>query len=84
MSKIEQRIINEANYILENKTTIRKTAKYFNMSKTTIHNDLYKKLKNIDINLFDKIQKLMKHNKEMAHINGGIATKLKFERTKNK
>jgi hypothetical protein len=26
----------------------------------------------------------MKHNKEMAHINGGIATKLKFERTKNK
>ena len=45
---IKSRVINEANYIINTKNTIRQTAKYFNKSKSTIHDDLHNKLKKKD------------------------------------
>ena len=37
---IEERTIEVANYIIENKSTVRAAAKYFNISKSTIHKDV--------------------------------------------
>lgn len=34
---IEERVITLANYIVEHKATVRKTAKDFNISKSTVH-----------------------------------------------
>jgi len=34
---IEERTIEVANYIIENKSTVRAAAKHFNISKSTIH-----------------------------------------------
>ena len=48
MNDISNRPIILANYILENKTTIRATAKEFNIPKSTVHHDLSVKLKYLD------------------------------------
>ena len=34
---IEERVVNIANYIIENKSTVRAAAKVFNVSKSTVH-----------------------------------------------
>ena len=36
---IEERAIDIANYIIENNTTVRQTAKQFGISKSTVHKD---------------------------------------------
>ncbi len=38
----EERAILLANYIIENKTTVRSTAKKFNISKSTVHTEVTK------------------------------------------
>ena len=46
-SRINRRVINEALYILDTKSTIRETAKIYNVSKSTVHKDLNERLYNI-------------------------------------
>lgn len=62
-------------YIVENNTTIRKTALAFDMSKSTVHNDLQKKLPKVNRVLYADVQKVLKHNFCVRHIRGGMATK---------
>lgn len=64
-----------ANYILDNKCTVRECAKYFGVSKSTIHSDLCYKLKEIDGDLFNKVHSLMEFNFSVKHIRGGDSTK---------
>ena len=66
-------------YIIENNSTIRKTAKYFDVSKSTVHNDLSKKLRIENYELYLKVNKILKNNFETKHIRGGIATKSKYQ-----
>ena len=37
---IEERVLEIANYIIENKATVRQTAKEFGVSKSTVHTDV--------------------------------------------
>ena len=39
-SDIERRAVELAEYILENKTTVRAAAKHFGVSKSTVHTDV--------------------------------------------
>lgn len=39
---VEERAVELGNYILENKTTVRKAAKKFGVSKSTVHKDVTK------------------------------------------
>lgn len=73
-----QRIIEEGVYICKNRATIRQTAKHFALSKSCIHKDVTQKLKQIDINLYKKVQKVLKVNLNQRHIRGGIATRNKY------
>ena len=41
---IEERVLDVAKYIIESKATIRKTAKVFGVSKSTIHKDMTERL----------------------------------------
>ena len=77
------RAINFATYILDNNATIRQTAKAFNYSKSTVHNDIHKKLKKIDYLMFEKIQKILDKNFSEKHIRGGQSTKQKYLKLKN-
>ena len=68
-SKIYKRIRLETEYILKENLTVREIAKKINVSKSTVHKDLHERLFDIDKNLL-----------EIRHINGGNATKMKYEK----
>ena len=51
MLKIRTRVIEEANYIIKTKETVREIANKFKVSKSTVHKDLSERLKKIDKNL---------------------------------
>ena len=67
-----------AKYIIENNSTIRKTAIYFNISKSTVHNDISKKLLYENKSLYDEVKKILVKNFNEKHIRGGLSTKLKY------
>ncbi len=72
------RIIDVANHINDTHDTIRKTAKLYGYSKSTIHHDVSIKLKNIDYALYQKTKKVLEENFTEKHIRGGKATKRKY------
>lgn len=76
---IKERTLSVANHILKTNDTIRKTAKIFNLSKSTVHNDLSKRLKKVDLKMYDKVQKILDLNFSEKHIRGGLSTKKKYE-----
>lgn len=78
-SDLDNRAIKLAHYILENQTTIRATAKEYNLPKSTVHHDLSYKLKYIDYALYLKVRKLLEENFKIKHIHGGESTKHKYE-----
>lgn len=65
-------------YIIENKATIRECANYFRISKSTVHNDISKKLKDINRFLYYHVYKILDNNLKERHIRGGLATQYKF------
>ncbi len=79
---IEERAVEFANYIIENKTTIRDTAKKFNISKSTVHKDIVERLPRISTSLAKAVRVILEANKSERHIRGGLATKEKYIRQK--
>ena len=75
---IEIRVIDEALYIIENKATVRQTAKEFKIGKSTVHKDVTVRLKELDSNLFLLVRDVSNYNLKARHIRGGNATKLKY------
>lgn len=72
------RVITVANHIYDTHDTIRKTAKIYGYSKSTIHNDVSIKLKAIDYDLYKRTKKVLDENFAEKHIRGGEATKKKY------
>ena len=81
-NSISNRVILEADYIIETKETIRETAKIFNLSKSTIHKDIRERLKQIDINRYHIIEEIFKKHLAIRHILGGQSTKIKYQKLK--
>ncbi len=73
--KKEERILEEAKYIVKEKSTVRAAAKVFGLSKSTIYSDMTNELKKTNKDLFDQVQEVLKENKAQRHIRGGAATK---------
>lgn len=69
-------------YIVENKVTIRQTAYMFNIGKSTVHIDVSKKLKTINMELYKQVKQVLDFNFKERNIRGGMATKLKYESLK--
>jgi Stage III sporulation protein D. len=76
---IEERTIQEARFVLENNTTIRESAKHFGISKSTLHSDLSKRLKQIDVRLYNEVHAHLQSNFSVRHIRGGEATRQKYK-----
>lgn len=76
---IEERVLEVANYIISSKATIRKTAKVFGVSKSTIHKDMTERLPKINPQIADEAKHILDYNKAERHIRGGKATKLKYK-----
>lgn len=76
---IEARAKEVAQYIVENKSTIRETAKKFGCSKSTIQVDLSERLHIINPILYKKVRNVLEKNKSERSLRGGMATKNKFK-----
>ena len=77
---IEECVCELALYIVENKATVRAAAKKFGISKSTVHKDLSERLKKINGNLYEEVNKVLQQNKAERHIRGGMATKQKYKK----
>ena len=77
---VEEGAIELGEYIVEHEATVRKTAKKFGISKSTVHKDVAQRLKYVDPQLYQKVKAILDENKAQRHIRGGIATKLKYQK----
>lgn len=77
---VEQRAVELAEYIIENKTTVRAAAKKFGVSKSTVFVDVSERLKKFNPSLYNDVRKILDVNKAERHIRGGMATKQKFSK----
>ena len=75
---IEERAIEIANYIIEEKATVRQTAKKFGVSKSTVHKDVTELLLQINPSLAARARVVLDVNKSERHIRGGLATREKY------
>jgi putative DeoR family transcriptional regulator (stage III sporulation protein D) len=76
---IEERVLDVAKYIIESKSTIRKTAKVFGVSKSTIHKDMTERLLKINPEIAEETHLILELNKAERHIRGGDATRMKYK-----
>ena len=75
---IYDRVINESKYIIDTGSTVREVADVFGVSKSTVHNDMRKRLINIDINLYEKVSSILEYHTDIKHFRGGESTKRKY------
>ena len=80
---IEERVVGVAKYIIDSKSTIRKTAMAFGVSKSTIHKDMTERLPKINPIIAKEAKHILGLNKAERHIRGGKATKMKYSSGEN-
>ncbi len=78
-TNIEERACELAEYIIENRATVRAAAKQYGISKSTVHKDLTERLSHINRSLYRQVKEILEINKAERHIRGGMATKRKYK-----
>lgn len=79
---ITEETIELAKYIIKNNSTIRETARVFQISKSTVHYRM-QTLRMINRELYAKVHKVFDKNWAERHIRGGQATSLYWKNKKN-
>ena len=80
---IEERTVNIAHYIIDRKATVRGAAKYFGVSKSTVHKDVAERLLKIQPALARQVREVLDVNKAERHLRGGEATKQKYDKRRS-
>jgi len=75
---IESRVLEIAEYTLKTKSDVRRSAKKFGISKSTVHKDLSKRLSEIDLNLYLQVEAVLIENKHQGQLLGGESTRKKY------
>jgi putative DeoR family transcriptional regulator (stage III sporulation protein D) len=75
---IEERAIEIAKYIINEKATVRQTARVFGVSKSTVHKDVTERLPKINPRVANQVKIILDKNKAERHIRGGKATRMKY------
>ena len=78
---LEERACELAVYIIETGATVRSAAKYFGISKSTVHKDLTERLKRCNHGLYLQVKQILEVNKAERHIRGGNATRNKYKKS---
>ena len=65
---VEERAVELAEYIVENKTTVRAAAKQFGVSKSTVHMDVARRLRTLNPGLYSEVREILDINKAQRHI----------------
>ncbi len=76
--ELEERIMAEANYILEHRATVRDAAKVLHAGKSTVHKDVTARLESMHPGLAKEVRAILEINKAERHIRGGKATHDKY------
>ncbi len=80
----QERCVSLAQYMIDNKATVRNAGKVFGISKSTVHQDITARLEKIDKNLYRQVREVLEQNKQERHIRGGMATKRKYSELSGK
>lgn len=83
IGNVEKRCIILGHYIVENNATVRQAASEYGISKSTVHNDVTKRLSVINPLLCSEVKEVLERNKAERHIRGGLATKNKYIKLKS-
>lgn len=75
----EKRCLDIAKYFIENRATVRQTAKFFGLSRYIVYQDLTQSLRNLDVDMYKEVRKILDKNKEERSMRGGMATKRKWQ-----
>ena len=75
---MEERAERLAQYIIENRTTVRAAALKFGIFKSTVHKDISERLLQFNRVLYQQVKEVLEVNKAQRHIRGGIATRKKY------
>lgn len=78
MNWYEERICEEAEYIVKHKATVREAAKALCIGKSTVHKDVTERLKTIHPGLYKSVRDILNTNKAERHLRGGKATRDKY------
>ncbi|MFR3309232.1 MAG: sporulation transcriptional regulator SpoIIID [Christensenellales bacterium] len=65
-------------YLVSHGTTVREAARYFGMSKSTVHKDVTTALKYKNPALAEEVAELLGRNKAQRHLRGGEATRRRY------
>ncbi len=76
---MEERAVRLAQYIIENRATVRSAAAKFGVSKSTVHKDLQERLPTFNRPLYLQVREVLDENTAQRHIRGGIATRRKYK-----
>ncbi len=82
--RYEDRCERLAEYMIEHNATVRSAARYFGISKSTVHKDLTTTLKQQNRGLYLAVKELLETNKAQRHFRGGEATRLKYLERRNR
>ena len=63
---VEDRAAMLGEYIVENKATVRRAAKQFGVSKSTVHKDVAERLRSVDMGLYKEVSSVLAVNKARA------------------
>jgi len=66
-------------HIIETKETVRQIAKRYGFAKTTVHNDLADRLREMNSPLYEEAAAVLEEHRQVRHIRGGEATKAKYD-----
>ena len=75
---MEERAERLAQYINENRTTVRAAAQKFGISKSTVHKDISERLPQFNRVLYQQVKEVLEVNKAQRHLRGGIATRKQY------
>ena len=81
---MEERAERLAQYIIENRTTVRAAAQKFGISKSTVHKDVTERLLEINPGLAAEVKDVLENNKAERHLRGGMATREKYQHAREK
>lgn len=78
MQYLEDRIKEEAGYIIEHRATVREAANALHIGKSTLHKDVTERLRTVHPAMFHQVREILNVNKAERHIRGGKATHDKY------
>lgn len=84
MATVEDRSILLAQHMIDTGDTVRKTARLFGISKSTVHKDVTERLSRVNHAMYLQVKKVLEQNKSERHIRGGLATRERFLRENEK